>query len=1283
MEDDPEFEFWNQGSASQEALFLSLDPDEAVASHNAQAVAQSSQHVGSSGRVQSPQSSHGAIDRHALSEQTDSRSSRAGLSATAKGKRPEFAREISTSTSSDGGGYTADSGSDDDDDDSMVEALLDTESDSSSSLPQSKEASFLFSQGRSQNSSMTSLSSSASYDRTTGRKRTLPFEDTWSPIASTAAANKAPKLSKDNARPVPGTPSRSSVASPARLRAIHDAIASSTPTTPQKPERFAQPDSPTPYRNQVSTPVIAQLGRSLVQSMGLGSEAPEGMQIIAHSSSAQALMDELFIPWGVQYELARGVSRGWLSWSDVTRVRLDGLRGNNRDCAAKVSQVFPRLSTAGGLQPDLQLWTELDREELAICEGRLRGLGLHGEWEGTEDWYGGKIQQVARLEEEHGEFRLVLAPMEMRKSNRFARFLGSRRILQVSIPREMRNTRGDDLRKYFTRKFVLCGRVFVAFGAKDGKVFLMETNEDYERAARTPGDNQRMSLEEFVAWHNPMDKNGKQAVSKWATRFDLGLSISVPALAFDLDKMFNINDEFVPGTTGKRSAEHIYTDGCGFMSGAALSEIGRRMGYATRPTAVQGRIAGAKGLWMLHPRDRDPAGTPKIWVRESQRKINLDFNNLHPAHRIFDLLAPPRVTLPSRLSRLTILNLAHNGVPTDVFVELMKETLDEQVRALTQWTRPQDMQLLWACVNRIGHVSAARIQQYALGASRALGLSGRIREDEFPSDEPSDPIEDLLDAAAEDVLLGDDESATLLAELEQAGAIAQSLRDKFTGEPLTLHGVVLDLLQAGFNPLRLPLLYEKLKIIISKVIEDVIREFHVSVPLSAEAFIVPDPYGVLEEGEIHFKSTKDLKPPLEDLQPNILLGDVLIYRNPNRLPSDVQKVRAVQHESLADYVDVIVLPTKGPCSFASMLAGGDYDGDVCVCIYDPRLVHTFKNSPLSQPPAGFLKDNFEDQGKIEQVTEVAAQMARMTNSPDARRMKLQHALLSDVSLPPVGAYSVFHENAAYVHGYDAPQTVRIAFMFNTILDSRKTGLRVKDQVFRADKRQYDKQRPECLSTSANADSELARNVALRRPNQLGRFVLDVLLDEGKKLRDTHLADYEKVKKSPAFSETSDQDLLRPYHNVLRLMDHPSLMHDLALIRTHVEDHIKRWQALTRESKPNPQTPSRSSRAKRHTGGPSNMVDRRNRWKELAQSFASGPNIDPDSTLALVGDVDVIKASWAYAVKPNFAWRMAFQSLCRIKAITQGSVAMTGRFADSMSISASAVRVLEQSRLGMS
>ena len=284
----------------------------------------------------------------------------------------------------------------------------------------------------------------------------------------------------------------------------------------------------------------------------------------------------------------------------------------------------------------------------------------------------------------------------------------------------------------------------------------------------------------------------------------------------------------------------IYTDGCGFMSGSALCAIGQRMGFPGRPTAVQGRIGGAKGVWLLHPRIQDPNGPFKIWTRESQNKILLDYEKLDPAHCIFDLVAPPRVIIPSRLSRLTVLNLSHNGVPTSVFEELMKETLFEQVRQLTQWTHPRDMQIFWATINRIGHVVASRVQQYALGASRALGISGRIREDrdDIPSDEPSDPLQEIISMIS-DSQLDDEEVETMLAEIESAGAVPQRLRDPYSGTPISIHGAVMDLLQAGFHPLKLPSLYDKLKKIARDVIEDVINEFHISIPLSAEAFIVP------------------------------------------------------------------------------------------------------------------------------------------------------------------------------------------------------------------------------------------------------------------------------------------------------------------------------------------------------------------------------------------------------------------------------------------------------------
>ena len=129
---------------------------------------------------------------------------------------------------------------------------------------------------------------------------------------------------------------------------------------------------------------------------------------------------------------------------------------------------------------------------------------------GQQGWYGGKIQQAATLEEDGDGFRLVLAKMEIGKSNRFARFLGSRRVLQVSIPHNVVNGRADELREFFGQRFVLCGRVFVAFCVRGTRVFLMETPEDHERAAFARGDGQRIALTDFIAWHNPVDRDRSQ-----------------------------------------------------------------------------------------------------------------------------------------------------------------------------------------------------------------------------------------------------------------------------------------------------------------------------------------------------------------------------------------------------------------------------------------------------------------------------------------------------------------------------------------------------------------------------------------------------------------------------------------------------------------------------------------------------------------------------------------------------------------------------------------------------
>jgi RNA dependent RNA polymerase len=148
---------------------------------------------------------------------------------------------------------------------------------------------------------------------------------------------------------------------------------------------------------------------------------------------------------------------------------------------------------------------ELDREQAAIEENKSRGLGLMGEWKGVTNWYGGQVQQIMRLVKHDTSYKLTLEPMEKRRSYRFARFYGSRRFLQVRMSEDLLRKENDAIRAFFVAKFILCGRVFVPFHSKDGGLYMVETNEDWDRKSGDwCGDQFRKPFREFINWHNPL-----------------------------------------------------------------------------------------------------------------------------------------------------------------------------------------------------------------------------------------------------------------------------------------------------------------------------------------------------------------------------------------------------------------------------------------------------------------------------------------------------------------------------------------------------------------------------------------------------------------------------------------------------------------------------------------------------------------------------------------------------------------------------------------------------------
>jgi hypothetical protein len=86
----------------------------------------------------------------------------------------------------------------------------------------------------------------------------------------------------------------------------------------------------------------------------------------------------------------------------------------------------------------------------------------------------------------------------------------------VKINKQLLWKSGDEVIKFLTKKFVLCGRIFVPFQSRDEGLYMVETNEDYGRnGAAWGGDAYRMSFNEFINWHNPIEKNYEQVRAEY------------------------------------------------------------------------------------------------------------------------------------------------------------------------------------------------------------------------------------------------------------------------------------------------------------------------------------------------------------------------------------------------------------------------------------------------------------------------------------------------------------------------------------------------------------------------------------------------------------------------------------------------------------------------------------------------------------------------------------------------------------------------------------------------
>ncbi|CAO3702893.1 unnamed protein product [Rhizopus stolonifer] len=616
--------------------------------------------------------------------------------------------------------------------------------------------------------------------------------------------------------------------------------------------------------------------------------------------------------------------------------------------------------------------------------------------------------------------RISIRPPKIAASNRLFRKFGQDRFLEITVSSSCNPSMTRHFKDFFLKPFLLMQRVFRFLFIKDSTLVFFATEGT---------DLEPISIQQVIDWHLPIIENWDMSMSKYTSRMTLGYSSSIPTIQFKPSEIEYINDIYPPGGKGDAAC---MTDGCGIISCSAMKEI---MGCQTTdelPCAVQGRIGGAKGIWIISP-DLDFNSGKYIKIRASQNKFKTGLPQanmgIDPHHYTFDLVKNSICIHPSNLNTQFIQVLASGGVPTSVFDELLKDYIR---RLATVVTENQSVKVLRNWVAKTGNVMLKRWEnedQAEKGIWKDLSAEDEMENDMFNMDS-EDEDENKFGAKAYPNHL--------------VGPKMHDQMNKYSGYPGSAFEAVIRLLDSGFD-LSNAFVAARVTSIFRQVMKSVTTKYKIEVAKSCTVTCIPDPTGTLEPDEIFLQLSSRRVDELTGICAGLITGDVIVTRNPCGLKSDVQKVKAIDCPALRMYTDIIVFPVKGEVSLASKLSGGDYDGDLIFCCWDQRIVEPFNPSPvinnLDRVKRAFEKDK----------STLGQHVGAFADTEKA----LQNSFIS-VQMPDgtLGMYENWRTVQAERNSLDDPNVAYLAQMCAQLVDASKQGLKLRPEVLERDREKY-------------------------------------------------------------------------------------------------------------------------------------------------------------------------------------------------------------------------------------
>jgi RNA-dependent RNA polymerase len=163
------------------------------------------------------------------------------------------------------------------------------------------------------------------------------------------------------------------------------------------------------------------------------------------------------------------------------------------------------------------------------------------------------------------------------------------------------------------------------------------------------------------------------------------------------------------------------------------------------------------------------------------------------------------------------------------------------------------------------------------------------------------------------------------------------------------------MLSAGFGPQSEPHLRAMLLAIRSAQLLDLLEKTRIFVPKSRWLMGCLDELGVLEQGQCFIRVSA---PSLDQCfvkhgsrfssanksEQKIVVGTVVVAKNPCLHPGDVRILEAVDVPELHHLVDCLVFPKTGERPHPNEASGSDLDGDLYFVTWDEKLVPPGKKS---------------------------------------------------------------------------------------------------------------------------------------------------------------------------------------------------------------------------------------------------------------------------------------------------------------------------------------------------